>query len=290
MSGPDPAGRVCAVTGAAGYLGSRFVAGLRADGWKVYRLTREPGTDGESIHFDLGASIAAEEFSRRGIRVLIHCAYDLSLLSWEDIRRVNVLGSSDLIRAAVAGGVRHVVFISSVAAYEGCVTLYGRAKLEIESEVRKAGGSIVRPGLVHGAAPGGMLGKIRGQVLASRVLPVIVHRAPLYLVHEEDLTRTVVGLASGRIPRPSHPLVAAAPRGWTLTQILRSLAEREGRRVFLIPVPWWPVWTALKALECAGIGAAYRSDSVLSLAKFDPGPLFDGRPADAPTFREFDSP
>src|SRR5579871_161828 len=167
--------KICAITGANGYVGSVVARWFANHGWKVFALTRGENTGPyPQIPFFLGATLEPKVFEANGITTLIHCAYDFRPVDWPSIRRTNVEGSQSLLQSAKQGGVRKVIFISSISAFPGCASLYGRAKLEIEAAVTKLGGTMVRPGLIYGSTvSGGMFGALRSQVLTRRVIPLL---------------------------------------------------------------------------------------------------------------------
>src|SRR5260221_840336 len=139
----------CAITGAAGYVGSAIARAARARGWDVVSLGRRRAADAvEHVPFDLAEG--ARNIPWRGIDALVHAAYDFTPRGWPAVRAINVEGSIRLLRAAKENGVARTVFISSMSAFPGCVSNYGKAKLEIEAAALELGGAVVRPGLVHG--------------------------------------------------------------------------------------------------------------------------------------------
>jgi len=194
----------CAVTGTSGYVGSRISKYFAARGWRVYEFTRRPGARQDparmQVPFQLDSPVDPGAFRHNGIRVLIHCAYDFRVLHWTEIRRVNVEGSARLLRAAKGGGVDKIIFLSSISAFEGCRSLYGKAKLEIEKVAADLGATIIRPGLVYGSErPGGMYGSLQRVVARFPIMPLIGSGKHLqYLVHEDDLCELLLGFAAGR--------------------------------------------------------------------------------------------
>jgi len=211
-----------------------------------------------------------------GVRALVHCAYDFGPRRWDDIRRVNVLGSERLFEAARTAGVDRVVFISSVSAFERCRSLYGRAKLEIERAASDAGAVIIRPGLVYGAQPGGVFGGLVRQVQSGRIVPLIGggHQRQ-YLVHEEDLGRLVQESIAGKIQPGNDPITLAHERGWTLRELLEAIAGALKKQPLFVPVPWRLVWLALKGLETTGLPAPFRSDSLIGMVYQNRTPSFE---------------
>ncbi|MGD0109584.1 MAG: NAD-dependent epimerase/dehydratase family protein [Rhodopila sp.] len=138
----------CAVTGANGFVGRAVCRHFEAAGWRVVKLVRSPdGEGGEARRFALDEDAPLAALS--GIDTVVHAAYDFSLRSWADIRRINVRGSERLFDAASRGGVRRQIFVSSMAAYEGCRSMYGRGKLAAEEAACARGGLVVRPGVIY---------------------------------------------------------------------------------------------------------------------------------------------
>jgi nucleoside-diphosphate-sugar epimerase len=287
----DIPARSCAVTGASGYVGSRLCEHFVKRGWNVFALSRRRSDcSGGPVHvpFQFDGLISSEVFRRNGIQVLVHCAYDFGPRKWEEIRRINVEGSTRLLRAAKEGGVQTIIVISSISAFEGCQSLYGRAKLELEKIGTEFGAGIIRPGLVYGKhASGGMFGALQKSVRKSAIVPLIGSgRQVQYLVHEEDLSELIFKVSSGEIKLPRKPVVAASPRAWPVRELLAVMASAQGARILFFPVPWRCVWLGLKAAETCGVHLPFRSDSVVSLIRQDPSPDFSFA-AEYDGFRKF---
>ncbi len=261
---------VYAVTGAGGYVGSRVAASLRVTGAEVRELTRASGFRLEGSVPDLS-----------GIDGLVHCAWDFSARSAGEIQRVNVEGSRRLLHAASEAGVERIVFVSTLSAFPGCRSLYGRAKLAVEATVRSLGGQVIRPGLVWGPEPAGLYGALT-RIAQLRVLPMIGGSKRLHLSHEDDVAALVGALLAGE--RLEQPVVAADLEPLSLEEILGRIA---GRRPLLIPIPWRLAWLGVRTLELAGLRPAFRSDSVVSLVSLDETPLESGAIASPVPFRRF---
>lgn len=265
----------CAVTGATGYLGSRICMFFEQNQWKVYQYARQNLATPNWVPFQLSDDLTPESFSSRNIDVLVHCAYDFSVISPEEIQEKNVNASIRLLRTAKAGGVKRIVFISSMSAYDDCVSLFGKAKLAIEKEAHKLNAVVIRPGLIYGDQPGGMVGKMLEKIKSSFFVPVIHHgNSQLYLIHESDLCQLVLDAALGKI-NSTAPISAAAPMGWTLEKIVRTLGKSLHKPLVFVPIPWQVAWLGLKTFETAGVRLGFRSDSVLALANQSPKPNFE---------------
>ena len=265
--------RVCVLTGARGFVGSRLKRCLERAGWRVIAWTRQPAPGSDAVAFRLGQEV--DPGLLKGADALVHCAYDFGPRRWEDIAAVNVSGSQKLLDAARRAGVRSVVLISTLSAFPGCRSLYGKAKIEIESFAQSAGACVIRPGLVYTDNPGGMFGRLVGQVRGSRFIPIMWGGTQVqYLLHDEDLGKSVQACLDGRLPKPAEPITIAHEQGWELKEILSQIAQALGKGVTFVPVPWQCVWLALKSLELAGVRTNFRSDSLISMVYQNPHPKF----------------
>ena len=262
----------CAITGAAGYVGSAIRSYFVSQGWEIVELGRRRSSQAANhIYYDLTSDPGSIPWE--GIDALVHCAYDFHLTNWEDVQRVNVEGSIRLLQTAKARGVAHGVFISSLSCFEGCRSLYGKAKLLIEAEALRLGFGVVRPGLVWGDNPGGMMGSLMRVAAKGRVIPLIGDgSSPQYLVREEDLAQLVFELCQ-RIP-PSRAISAANGEQNSLRSLLSKIAVKHGRRPFFIPVPWRLILAGLKTLEFLHLPAPFRSDSLIGFIFQNPAPDF----------------
>jgi nucleoside-diphosphate-sugar epimerase len=279
--------QVCAVTGANGYVGSCVVRALGEAGWEPVSLGRHAG----QVPYSLEQGTQPGALAGCHAKALVHVAYDFSERTWNRIRAVNVAGTRRLLDAARAEGVDRIVYISSTAAFEGCRSMYGRAKLEAEAVARSVGAFIVRPGLVCGGQPGGMVGTLLRLLRRSPVVPLIGSgRTPIHTVHEDDLCTLVLRLLEGSADVTAlvgHPITAASEAPIEFRAMLQLFAEREGRHVTWAPLPWQLVWLAVKTLEVAHVPSGLRSDSVVSFVNADPDADFTYTRRAGVSFRPF---
>jgi nucleoside-diphosphate-sugar epimerase len=276
----------CAVTGSGGYLGNRLASHLERIGVDVVRLSSRGS--GPIPRFSLADGMPDGSFRQLGVDALVHCAWDFSLTKPAAIHDVNAGGSIKLFEQAVREGVSRLVFISSMSAFGGCRSQYGKSKLTVEKAVLGLSGTVIRPGLIYGEEPRGMVGSLLKIVDRSPVTPLIGNgNYVLYLVHEEDLATLVARHATSDTPTSGQPIIAAHEMGYKFREILTHFAELKGKRIHFMPVPWRLVWSTLALGESLSVPMPFRSDSLISLLNQDTSPDFAQTRSCGVDFRAF---
>jgi nucleoside-diphosphate-sugar epimerase len=259
---PEQSTHPCIVTGPNGFVGGRLREFLAARGFPLAAWSRQPTAEPHGLRFQLGQTIHPGYFAATS--GLIHCAYDFSARRWDEIATVNVRGSEQLFRAARQAGVKRLVFISSLSAFAGCRSLYGKAKLEIERIALDCGAMVIRPGLVYGDQPGGLFGGLVRQVRRARVVPLLGGgQQPQYLVHVDDLGELIRRYLIGEVGGGSQPITLAHEKPWPMRELLGEIGQALDREVRFVAIPWRPAWLGLKSLELLGLPAPFRSDSLI---------------------------
>lgn len=273
--------KVCLVTGAHGYVGGAVCEGLRRAGWEPRAMSRSP-KEGE-VGFSLGSEISPE--AMQGASALIHCAYDFSSPDFLTARRVNVEGTRKLFAAARAAGVERIMLVSSMSAFDGCRSNYGKIKMDLEALAREVGASVVRPGLVYGAKAGGVFGQLVRVAARGGVVPLIGNGLQVqYLVHEEDLSRALAEWCDGQVSWPASQVTLAHEKPLSMKAIVQTLARR---RLFFVPIPALLVLAGLRFAEGLGLKLNFRSDSLMGLLHPNHQPDFSTQRHLAPYLRPF---
>jgi nucleoside-diphosphate-sugar epimerase len=275
----------CAITGAAGHVGSAIARCFQEEGWEVMAMGRRPLEGGRHVAYELGADPRALPWSE--VDALVHCAYDFRPKTWAAIHEVNVAGSIALLRAAREHGVKRIVFISSLSAFSGCRSFYGKAKMEIEAATLELGGAVVRPGLVWSKNPGSLLGALE-RAARSKLVPLIGDGSyPQYLVFDEDLAGLVLALCQADTPPVARAISAAHPEKRSLRSLLEQFARKQDAHPVFVPIPWRLMHAGLKTLEMLGLPAPFRSDSLIGIVFQNPAPQFDLPEIPRITFRPY---
>ena len=228
-----------AITGATGFVGSPLIEIASAAGHQINALTRreQPARDQVNwINGDLSSREALEQLVD-GADAVIHVAGTISAQSAAGFEIGNVAGTLAMLAAATAGGVQRFVHVSSLAAREPKLSLYGGSKARAEELVHSSGldWAIVRPPAVYGPGDRETLELFRMAKLGLMLMPP---KGRVSVIHADDLCRLLLALAGPAAP--SSILIEAddgKPGGWTHREFARALAAAVGTKAAVISSP-----------------------------------------------------
>jgi nucleoside-diphosphate-sugar epimerase len=228
-----------AVTGATGFVGSHLVDAALAAGHELVALTRREQPPREQVGWVFGDlhDTSALERLVDGADAVIHIAGVISAHGAAAFDKGNVEGTLAMLAAATAGGVRRFVHVSSLAAREPKLSLYGASKARAEKLVHGSGldWSIVRPPAVYGPGDKETLELFR---MARFGLMLMPPRGRVSIIHADDLARLLLALAAAEAP--SNILVEpddGKPEGWTHREFARALGAAVGTRPAIVSSP-----------------------------------------------------
>jgi nucleoside-diphosphate-sugar epimerase len=250
-----------AITGASGYVGGALCDAFRAIGYRVLRLQRTipaAADPSEYVPFTLETGVKAS--LGPDLKAVVHCAYDLQARTRAEVERVNLDGTKRLLDAA---GASPVVLISSMSAYAGTRSLYGRTKLACEQMVERSGGTSLRLGLVYGGGDGGMIGSL-GRVAKLPVVPCLLPDSYQYTVHIDDMVRCVSDAVA--VPPPHRAIGVANPHRLSFRSLMADLHRSATHRPLrAVPMPAGMLYVGLRAFEGVGLRLNFRADSLIGL-------------------------
>src|SRR6476620_7053849 len=228
-----------AITGGTGFVGAHLLDTALAAGHQVKALTRraQPDRDGvEWIRGDLHDRSALEQLVGDADAV-IHVAGVITGNNASAFELGNVGGTLAMLAAATAGGVRRFVHVSSLAAREPKLSLYGASKHRAEELVHGSGLDwvIVRPPAVYGPGDKETLELFRMAKLGLMLMPP---KGRVSVIHVGDLAQLLLALA--RYSAPSNLLVEAddgKPNGWTHREFARALGKAVGTKPAIVSSP-----------------------------------------------------
>jgi len=255
--------RTVLVTGATGFIGRSLVQRLLERRCRVHAYSRQQpdyGPDeGDCLAFQgdiLDAAALAQACA--GVDTIFHLAAYAHVNQHDEalMRATNVDGTRCLLEAAIAAGVRRIVFFSSAladASRPEPLTAYGRAKHDAEALLLAAShaGAIevvcLRPVNVYGL---GMKGNLLGMVrLLQRGLfpPLPVPSASLSLVGNRDLCEAA--LLAAESPRADGQIYTVTDgKTYTMKGLELTIRRALGR-----PVPGWSMPLPLIWCGAAGV-------------------------------------
>lgn len=173
----------------------------------------------------------------KGADAIIHVAGVLKGRTAADFDGPNVGGTERMIAAARAAGVQRFVHVSSLAAREPQLSLYGASKAKSEKLVEGCGLShaIIRPPAVYGPGDKETLDLFR---MAQAGIVMLPPRGRMSVIHVDDLARLLLALAEpsaddGAVFEPDDHHQS----GWSHREFAQALGEAVGRRVITVPMP-----------------------------------------------------
>jgi len=284
------------VTGATGFIGSHLAERLVREGHEVTALVRSGGDI--TLLDSLGVALARGdlgdyptlEAAVRGQEVVYHlaAAVSQSAPSRAVYRATNALGTGQLVRAVVAGGVRHLVYCSSVAVHGTPATCPAderaplrpdyftyRMKIEGERLVRKAcleeelSAAIARPTSVYGPR-GVRWRKLFSDIARNRFTMLGDGTTRYHITYVDDVVEGLI-CCGGQRGAKGEPTIIGAGEAVTIGAFVGTIAEECGvalnsRRLSALPLR--PVSSFLKLLS-RSLGVETRITSRIDLFTVD---------------------
>ncbi|UJW33891.1 NAD(P)-dependent oxidoreductase [Saccharothrix sp. AJ9571] len=246
-------GKPVLLTGATGFIGSAVVRELRRVGWfdwgpPLVVLSRSPpdwlaGSGVEVVKGDLAEPSGLRGIAD-GISTVIHIAAQIGGDA-ERCRRVNHDGTRFLLEEAEKAGIRRFLYMSTTAVYghgphRGIsesllapepVSATSLSRAHAEREVRKFGGTVLRPHLVYGP---GDTWFVPGLCRLVQAVPAWIDggAARTSVIDVDDLAALVVrlmglswGKSRGAVFHANHP------RPVTVREVVSTVCRELGLRV-----------------------------------------------------------
>ena len=228
-----------AVTGGAGFVGSHVIDSALAAGHEVRALTRRDQPPRDRLEW-ISGDLADRDAIRQLVRdadAVIHVAGVINAPDAAGFEAGNVAGTLAMLAAATAGGARRFVHVSSLAAREPNLSLYGASKARAEELVESSGldWAIVRPPAVYGPGDRETLELFK---MAKRGVVLLPPAGRMSLIHVEDLARLLLSLtARGAPKRTVIEPDDGTPDGWSHKDFAKALGTAVGRRNVSLAAP-----------------------------------------------------
>ncbi len=231
--------KTIAVTGATGFVGSTLLNAATQHGFQVRALTRRPQPDRDGITWIDGALDQPESLSRlvEGTDAVIHVAGVVNAPNREGFERGNIRGTEAIVAAAKAAGIMRFVHVSSLAAREPQLSVYGWSKAGAEDVVAKSGLDwvMVRPPAIYGPGDMEMLDIFKMAKTGIMLMPPAGH---LSVIHAGDLVQLLLALTAANAPVGQiYEVDDGRQGGWTHVDFAKAIADAMSRRAFVLSTP-----------------------------------------------------
>ena len=228
-----------AITGGTGFVGGRLLALAAAEGHTVNALARRPQPDQTRVTW-VGGALEDRAAMHRLVATadaVIHVAGVVNAPDEAGFTAGNVTGTLQLLAAATAAGAQRFVHVSSLAAREPELSLYGRSKAQGERLVAESGldWAIVRPPAVYGPGDRELLDLFKAARTGLVPLPP---RGKLSAIHVDDLTPLLLALVQPGAPsRVIYEADDGHAGGYTHQEFARAIGCAVERSPVLLPLP-----------------------------------------------------
>lgn len=219
-------GDLVAVTGATGFVGQAVLMAAGRHKIDVRALTRRKQRLRGGVEWTLG-DLADKDALKRlmdGASAVIHIAGVVNAPDAAGFEEGNVQGTLRVIEAAHEMGVGRLVHVSSLAAREPQLSIYGASKLRGEKLVRASGldWTVVRPPAVFGPRDTEMVELFR---LARRGIVPLPPPGRLSVIHVADLAELLLVLLPSS-EETTHQVFEpddGEPGGWTHVRLAHAI-------------------------------------------------------------------
>jgi len=220
-----------------------------------------------------------------GVDLVYHLAAILLSTKKGSFDRINTGGTQNVVDAAVAAGVKRLLYVSSISVTYPVLTEYGQSKLNGETIVKAAGEksglqwSIVRPTLVIGDGGG----------IEFKMYADYVKRFPVYMlpgggkalkkpVRSVDLVK---GIASAGLSDKAvgKTYALCGSKDVSMAQMAKFVLKQAGMHHLMIPLPWW-ISKKLAVLKSWVGGKPVTAEQALAGFLYDAVPSLDAASRD----------
>lgn len=225
------------MTGATGFLGGHVLTRLVDAGHKVRALTRRAQPERQNVTWIAGAldDDAALAELCNGAAAIVHVAGVVSgdATTFDAGNRVGTLA---VLRAAKDADVARFVHVSSLAAREPQLSMYGASKRAAEDAVVASSldWQIVRPPAIYGPGDTENLELFR---FAKRGLVPLPPGGRMSVIHADDMAELIVALLGTDAANGLYEPDDGMPGGWSHGDFARAIGSAVGRKVLTIPLP-----------------------------------------------------
>ena len=233
-------GKTVALTGATGFVGKAVLARLVKAGWQVRALTRRAQQPQPGVSWIDGALDRPETLISlcEGADAALHVAGVVNAPDPAGFEEGNVTGTANMLAAAKDCGVRRFVHVSSLAAREPQLSVYGASKAKAEKLVGTSllDWTILRPPGVYGPGDTEVLEMFKMAKNGFCLLPPAGRSS---WIHVDDLARLLVALLPVHEDATARLFEAddGEAGGWEHARFGRAIGWALGKRIVTFSAP-----------------------------------------------------
>ncbi len=222
---------ILAVTGGTGFVGRRLLRVAAAQGHHVSALTRSPQPAQLGVTWVSG-TLADPGALCDGADAVIHLAGVVNARTRAEFDTGNVAGTASILTAATTAGVRRFVHVSSLAAREPELSMYGASKAAGEALLTASDRDwiVIRPPGVYGPGDTEMLPFYQ---MVTRGIALLPGRGRFSLIEVSDLAAALLAVAVAPLPGVFE-IDDGQAGGYTHAELAMLIGAVLGRRPRLV--------------------------------------------------------
>lgn len=240
--------KTLAVTGGTGFVGKALIRLAVAQGYDVKALARAPQKDSPGVTWVYGALDKPDSLASlvRGADAVIHVAGVVNAPDNAAFKAGNVGGTIAIVEAAKQQGVARFIHVSSLAAREPGLSVYGATKAKAEQVVAASGldWTMVRPPWVFGPGDMDTLDLFRVARTGFLIMPPLGRTSAIEV---SDLARLLLALVPDTASRAqTYEPDDGEGANWTNASFGRAIGWSLDKRVSILHLPRWLMDLAAK--------------------------------------------
>lgn len=234
--------KTVAITGATGFVGSRMLDLIVREGYDARALTRRKQDDRPGVEWVRGALDNPDSLARlcAGADMVLHIAGVVNAPDRAGFESGNVTGTLAVVEAAKQAGTGRFIHVSSLAATQPQLSIYGETKAKAEKIVAISGldWTIIRPPAVYGPGDGEFLDLFKMARLGFVTMPPDAD-GRLSVIHVEDLCNALLALLPEQeeLTARIFEVDDGKPGGWSQASFARAIGWAIGKRISAVGIP-----------------------------------------------------
>lgn len=270
------------ITGAAGFVGSHLVPHLLDRNNEIIALVKN-SAEKSMVNARCNIVVIGDLSKKgkwqkeiRGVDIIIHLAAQISAKTRRQFEKNNSIATKNLINAAKENGVEKIILFSSAAVTSIRLDDYAKTKKEQEELVKKSQMkyAIIRPSMIYGPGDTKNIGWL---ISIVKKTPIILlpgggkfGRQPVFV---KDLCTIVEKIIKSGVVSETYEIHGF--KYVTMETMVKTIAKKIKRRKFLISVPLWVLYFAIKVNQLIFPNPKFTTDQIKSLTS---GEKFEGDP------------